>query len=62
MFPTEREEERDANHILEAAKFKAEVIRKLNSAYFVESEIAEAHLIRKNISRVVICPDEGRFG
>ena len=62
MFPTDRREQRDANHVVEAAKFKTEAIRKLNPAYFVESEISEANIIRKSIARTIICPDEGRFG
>jgi hypothetical protein len=32
------------------------------ASFFVESEPAEAALMRSQVYRLVICPDEGRFG
>ena len=62
MFPTEKEEIRNSNHIFEAAGFKSKEFTNSNAAYFVESEPAEAKLIRKQCYRLVICPDEGKYG
>ena len=58
MFPTERQAERDANHAVEAANFKAEMFKRLDASFFVESEKLEAQLIRAQVERLVICPDE----
>jgi adenine/guanine phosphoribosyltransferase-like PRPP-binding protein/uncharacterized HAD superfamily protein len=59
MFPTEKEKERNSNHIFEAAEFKSKIFMESNAAYFVESEPAEAKLIKKRCHKPVICPDEG---
>ena len=42
MFPTEREAERDANHAVEAANFKAKMFKELGASFFIESEKLEA--------------------
>ena len=62
MFPTEKQEIRDKNHIVESSKFKSKEFTDSGAAYFVESEPAEASLIRSQVYRLVICPDEGNFG
>lgn len=62
MYPTERKEARDSNHIIEAASFKAKEFTESGASFFVESEPAEAALIRSQAYRLVICPDEGKFG
>jgi hypothetical protein len=65
MFPTEKEEERNRNHYEVVGKFKADIFnRYYRHEYFVESEIAEAEFIRKNmkpspIDKTIICPNEG---
>ena len=59
MFPTEREKERDSNHVEEASTFKANVFTDSTAKFFIESEIAEAVLIRKKSKKFVICPQEG---
>lgn len=61
MFPTEKEQERDANHAVEAAKFKAGVLREVDAAFFMESERLEAQLMRSQSKRLIICPEEGSF-
>tara|TARA_R100000008_G_C3583119_1_gene170023 strand:+ start:1257 stop:2318 length:1062 start_codon:yes stop_codon:yes gene_type:complete len=61
MFPTEREKERDANHVVEAATFKAQVISRYPPCYYIESEIPEARIIREKALTTVICPQEGKF-
>ena len=62
MFPTEREKERDSNHVAEAATFKLSVLNELYGHFFVESEPAEAQFMRKKCSfNLIICPDEGKF-
>ena len=59
MFPTEREEERDKNHIQEAAKFKASHFQNAYDAwFFIESEPPEAQIIRQITNKYVICPRE----
>jgi adenine/guanine phosphoribosyltransferase-like PRPP-binding protein len=62
MYPTEKEKIRNSNHIVEAAKFKSKAFADSDAAYFIESEPAEAALMRSQVRRLVICPDEGRFG
>lgn len=62
MFPTEKAEIRDSNHIIEAANFKSKMFTESGASFFVESEPAEAALMRGQVHRLVICPDEGRFG
>ena len=62
MYPTEMKETRDANHNFEAATFKSKIFLESQAGFFIESEIIEAAIIRKNVHKVVICPDEGKFG
>ena len=62
MFPTEKQEIRDKNHVVESARFKSKAFTDSNAAYYVESEPAEAALIRSQAYRLVICPDEGKYG
>lgn len=61
MFPTERESERDANHIKEAGRFKADVFKNSDAKIFVESEGREASIIRRLSRKIVICPEEESF-
>ena len=62
MFPTERKEQRDNNHVAEAATFKLSALNELYGHFFVESEAAEAQFMRKRCSQnLIICPDEGKF-
>jgi orotate phosphoribosyltransferase len=62
MYPTEDAHIRDTNHIAQASRYKAEVYEKSDAIFFVESSPAEANLIRKATSKLVICPDQGKFG
>ena len=61
MFPSERQQERDANHAVEAAKFKSDVLREVDAHFFMESEKLEAQLMRSQSERLIICPEEGSF-
>jgi len=61
MFPTEKADIRDRNHIVEAANFKSKMFTESGASFFVESEPAEAALMRSQVDRLVICPNEGRF-
>jgi uncharacterized HAD superfamily protein len=61
MFPTEREAERDANHTLVSASYKAKVYSSSDAKFFVESNPMEASFIRKISKRLVICPEQGVF-
>ena len=58
MFPTEREAERNFNHVEEVSTFKAKIFKESDARFFVESEIAEAVRIRQKTGKLVICPDE----
>lgn len=58
MFPTEREAERNSNHVEEVSTFKAKIFKESDARFFVESEIAEAVRIRQKTGKLVICPDE----
>ena len=58
MFPTEREQERDKNHVEEASTFKAKIFSQSDAKFFIESEVAEAVRIRKKSGKLVICPEE----
>ena len=58
MYPTEKEEVRDKNHIQEAANFKAKHFAQSSAHFFVESELPEAVIIRKESGKFVICPEE----
>ena len=58
MYPTEKEEIRDKNHIQEAANFKADHFKRSSAHFFVESELPEAVIIRRESGKFVICPEE----
>jgi uncharacterized HAD superfamily protein len=58
MYPTEKEGIRDKNHIQEAASFKAKLFKESSAHFFIESESAEAVIIRKESGKFVICPNE----
>tara|TARA_R110002110_G_scaffold4557_2_gene23098 strand:+ start:501 stop:1523 length:1023 start_codon:yes stop_codon:yes gene_type:complete len=58
MYPTEKEEIRDRNHIQEAASFKSKHFMSSSAYFFVESELPEAIIIRSESGKFVICPDE----
>ncbi len=58
MFPTEKEAERNRNHIEEVATFKAKIFSESDAKFFIESEIPEAIKIRQKSAKLVICPDE----
>ena len=58
MYPTEKEEIRDRNHIQEAASFKSEHFMASSAHFFVESELPEAIIIRSESGKFVICPEE----
>lgn len=60
MFPTEREQERNADHYNVVGEYKAEALGSTGNKLFVESEPSEARVIKANtVDRVVICPNEG---
>jgi hypoxanthine phosphoribosyltransferase len=59
MFPTERREQRDANHVEEVGKYKADVHKRSNAVFFMESEKAEGRVIRKHSDKRVILPNDG---
>ena len=58
MYPTEKEEIRDKNHIQEAANFKAKHFKDSSAHFFIESELPEAVIIRRESGKFVICPEE----
>tara|TARA_R100000008_G_C3579175_1_gene167277 strand:- start:177 stop:1133 length:957 start_codon:yes stop_codon:yes gene_type:complete len=58
MFPTEKEEIRDKNHIQESANFKAKHFIASGAHFFIESELPEAVIIRRESGKFVICPEE----
>lgn len=58
MYPTEKEEIRDKNHIQEAANFKAERFKSSDAHFFIESELPEAVIIRRQSGKFVVCPEE----
>ena len=57
MFPTQREKERDNNHIVEVGKYKAKFYCTSNARFFVESNPQEASVIYKGSTKNVICPE-----
>ena len=59
MFPTERRKQRDANHVEEVGKYKADVHKRSNAIFFMESEKAEGKVIRKHSHKRVILPNDG---
>jgi len=58
MYPTEDEQKRNNNHVEEASTFKANAFIDSSAKFFIESEIAEAILIRQKSGKFVICPQE----
>ena len=58
MYPTEKEEIRDKNHIQEAANFKAKHFSASSAHFFIESELPEAVIIRRESGKFVICPED----
>lgn len=59
MFPAEREKERNRDHVQEVGKYKADIYRKFNVAYFMESEKSEGLVIRELSKKQVILPNQG---
>ena len=58
MFPTEREEERNADHARVVGEYKAEVFNSSEDYFFfVESEIQEAQIMKLHTDKPVICPN-----
>ena len=60
MYPTEKEQARNANHIEEISTFKAEIYSRIPAKIFVESNQREAVLINKKSEKFVVCPDAER--
>lgn len=60
MYPTEKEEIRDKNHIQEAATFKAKHFSSSSAHFFIESELPEAIIIRRESGKFVICPEDSK--
>ena len=60
MYPTEKEEIRDKNHIQEAAMFKAKHFASSSAHFFIESELPEAIIIRRESGKFVICPEDSK--
>tara|TARA_Y100001938_G_scaffold150364_1_gene240974 strand:- start:33347 stop:34303 length:957 start_codon:yes stop_codon:yes gene_type:complete len=58
MYPTEKQTVRDKNHIQEAAAFKAKYFKQSSAHFFIESELPEAVIIRRESGKFVICPQE----
>ena len=58
MYPTEKKEIRDKNHVEESSTFKAEIFQQSDASFFIESELAEAVRIREKSGKFVICPEE----
>jgi adenine/guanine phosphoribosyltransferase-like PRPP-binding protein len=56
MYPTDKEEIRNKNHVEEASTFKADMYVNSDARFFVESEMAEAVKIREKSGKLVICP------
>ena len=61
MFPTEREEARNSNHVFEVGKWKGELFGASQATYFVESERGEAKIIREIANKTVVCPNDGIY-
>lgn len=59
MFPTEKEKERNANHVEEVGKYKADTYKKSDAVFFMESEKTEGKVIRKYCHKRVILPNDG---
>jgi uncharacterized HAD superfamily protein/hypoxanthine phosphoribosyltransferase len=58
MYPTEKEDVRNKNHIQEAASFKAKHFVESEADFFIESELAEAIIIRRESGKLVFCPEK----
>jgi uncharacterized HAD superfamily protein len=58
MYPTEKEDARDKNHVKEAAAFKSKIFAESGAKFFIESETTEAALIRDETKKLVICPSD----
>jgi len=56
MYPTEKREKRDKNHVEESSTFKAKIFSNSSAKFFIESELAEAVRIREKSGKFVICP------
>ena len=56
MYPTEKKDLRDKNHVEESSTFKAEIFKHADAKFFIESELAEAVRIREKSGKFVICP------
>lgn len=57
MFPTERQEERDKNHVIVAGTYKAEIFNSsIKDKFFIESETSEANIIQSLTNKTVMCP------
>ena len=61
MFPTEKKEERDQNHIEVIGEFKGRQLEACAASLYIESEPSEAREIKKYTRKMVICPRSGRF-
>ena len=59
MFPTEKEKQRDANHVQEVGIYKADVYKKSNAQFFMESEKSEGAIIKELSNKRVILPNDG---
>lgn len=59
MFPTEKRKQRDANHVKEVGKYKADAYKKSSAVFFMESEKAEGKAIKKYCHKRVILPNDG---
>ena len=58
MYPTEKKDIRDKNHVEESSTFKAEIFKRSSAKFFIESEVSEAVRIREKSGKFVICPEE----
>ena len=61
MFPTERAEQRDSNHIYEVSKYKAEQLSISDAKFFVESSQYESRLISEFSHKTVLSINTGEF-
>ena len=59
MFPAEKEKQRDANHVQEVGKYKADVYRRSAAHFFMESEKSEGAIIKELSNKRVILPNDG---
>lgn len=59
MFPTEKEKQRNTNHVQEVGKYKADVYRRSDGHFFMESEKSEGVIIKKISNKRVVLPNDG---